>query len=133
MNDLEKLMAEYDNELTFKFRSDMPDCLSGLIVNRKIYINANLPFQQALATLAEEIGHYETSATKNIVNYKEIANSKEEVKARRWSYQKLIPIECLTKFENQTVMNYEVAEELELPVDVIEEAFEMYKVKGELL
>lgn len=134
MNVLEKLMAEYDHELTFVFRNDMPDNLHGLLVDDTIYINAMLHFEESVAVLAEEIGHHKTLAKGNICDYSDYVSRKLEAKGREWGYRKLVSKDKLKKIANSPypVESYEVAEELGLPEDYVEEAIEMYKVKEEL-
>lgn len=132
MNSLEKLMAEFDNYLTFVFDDDMPDGLQGLIVENTIYINKNLPFERVLSTLAEEIGHYQTGISTDITDFTKHFNKKEEIKARKWSYKKILPYRKLEKFikNKHAVEKYEIAEEFELPEDVVEEVIDMYKTEG---
>lgn len=134
MNALERLMAEYDNQLTFEFKNDMPDRLTGLLAGNTVYINANVPFNRAVASLAEEIGHHETLPDKDVTDYAEMANRKYENIARNWSYRKLIPFTTLKKYleDRELVHRYEIAEELDLPEDIIEEAIDMYRKKGYL-
>lgn len=131
---MERLIAEFENELTFKFDKNMPDSLAGLIVDKTIFINAKLPFSEATACLAEEIGHYKTSSDSDITDYSKISNMKEEIKARKWSYRKLVPLEEINKFKNsaEPVFKYDLANELDLPEDVVEEAVEMYRKEGRL-
>lgn len=134
MTPLEKLMAEYDNELTFVFKDDMPDGLAGLHVDGVIFINENMSFEKALATLAEEIGHYKTSINSDITDYSKKINIKQENLARRWSYNKLIPLHQLKSFiaEKEVVYKHDIAEEFGIPHDVAEEVIYMYKIKGEI-
>ncbi|EKU93391.1 Domain of uncharacterised function (DUF955) [Alloiococcus otitis] len=132
MDRLEKLIDEYHDELSFEFRSDMPDSLSGLIVDNNVFINSNIDRDQAYIVLAEEIGHYETSSPKDITNYK--LHRKEEIQARRWSYKKVVPVHYLKKYSEakDKVYLYQIAEELDLPEDVIEKSIEVYKLEGKL-
>ena len=78
----------------------------------------------------EEIGHYETSTYKDITDYS--MNGKEETVARRWSYGKLIPVDKFARYQDSedAVLLYEIAEDLELPENIVESAIYMYKVKG---
>ncbi|MGH2065288.1 hypothetical protein ACRCJ1_02695 [Aerococcus sp. L_4] len=52
--------------------------------------------------------------------------------ARRWSYGELIPVDHIARYQDseEAVLLYEIAEDLELPVNVVESAIYMYKVKG---
>lgn len=132
MDPLEKLMAEYDNDLTFVFKKDMPGNLHGLLVDRRIYINANLPFQESVQVLAEEIGHHETLGAGDISDYKN--NPKLEAQGRRWGYKKLIPKDKLIDLvkHRERLSVYEIAEEFDVSNSYVEEAVNMYRLKGEI-
>lgn len=132
MNSMERLMAEFDNRLTFIFDDNMPNGLHGLIVNDTVYLNSNLPFNRVVATLAEEIGHYKTGIPTDVTDLSIRFNHKEEIKARRWSYKKILPYRNLEKFikNKHCVESYEIAEEFEIPEDIVEEVVEMYKTQG---
>lgn len=133
MNDYEKLLAEFENELTFKFRNDMPDGLPAIIINKTIYINARLPYHEAITYLSEEIGHHKTLPNGiDITDTSNLTNLKLEVKGREWGYRKLVPKEKLLDFikRREMVLEYELAEEFDLPPEYINEVVNMYKIKG---
>ena len=135
MNNFEKLLAEYDKELLFKFRKDMPNGLPALLVDKTIYINPEVEFNKAIEYVAEEIGHHNTLADGvDISDYKDLNKYKLEKKGRECGYKKLVPKEKLIDFISvkEQVMPYEIAEEFGLTDDYIAEAVNMYKVKGEL-
>ena len=105
--------------------------LKGLIIENTIYLNQYLNDRERYVTLAEELGHWETTSNKNITDYK--LNSKEELIAREWSFKKIVPVEELKKYEaKDTITDYEVAEDLDLPLNIVREACNMYKRKGAL-
>lgn len=123
-------MNEYDN-IRYIVSSDLPMKLAGIIIQNTIYLNAAESAQRLYATLAEELGHWETSCNKDITNYKE--NGKDELRAREWGYQKIIPLNEFMQFKDgDAITDYYISDELDLPVDVVQEAFEMYKRKGDL-
>lgn len=134
MDRIEKLISEFEDKLHFVFRKDMPDNLGGLIINNTIYLNDNLSKDQAYAILAEEIGHYQTSSDKDISDYMTMQNRKEEVKARKWGYKRLISSDDLVKYKKSQdpIYSYEIAEELHLPQAFVEETITMYKKEGKL-
>lgn len=133
MNALERLIAEYEDDLTFEFSDKLPNGLPGYIINTHITINKRLSYQKSKAILAEEIGHYKTSSG-DIMNYSDYKSMKQEIKARRWGYKKLVPIESLKQYiRNKDQVNcYEVAEEFDLPCKVIKEALNIYKLEGKI-
>lgn len=130
MNELEKFIAKYDDKFYFHFDEEMPDELSGMIIGRDIYINKRKSLTTQLSTVAEEVGHYKTSLNKDITNYHKYG--KEESMARRWSYGQLIPVDDIARYQDSedAVFLYEIADDLNLPDQIVESAIYMYKVKG---
>lgn len=130
MNRIERLMNEYGN-MNYAFRSDMPEGLSGLIVQTTIYLRPYETEARVYTTLAEELGHYETSSNKDVTNYDKYR--KEELRAREWGYKKIIPTSDFERFKSgEQVHDYYVSDELDLPIDVVRGAYDMYKRKGVL-
>lgn len=130
MDRIEKLMDEYPN-IKYVLTKKMPQSLAGIVVQNTIYLNTNQSAQKLYVTLSEELGHWNTSSNQDITDYKK--HSKEEIKAREWGYQKVIPLSDFIKFRNEeVVMDYYISDELDLPIGVVREAFEMYQRKGVL-
>ncbi|MGX7108320.1 ImmA/IrrE family metallo-endopeptidase [Facklamia miroungae] len=133
MNAFEKLLAEFDNELTFVFDKNIPDKLPGLICDHTVYLNNILPFDKAICVLSEEIGHYKTLPKGiDITDQSILFNRKLERKGREWGHRKLVPKEKLLEFiaKKDAVMRYELAEEFGVDEQFIEEAIDNYKRKG---
>lgn len=133
MNSIEKLISEYDDELSFIFVDYMPKGLSGLIIDKVVYIDDKLPDNRKKAVVAEEIGHHKT-AVGNIVDYNDHHKMKAEKMGRKWSYKKLVPKQDLLKFihNKEQVFDYEIAENFEVPDEIVKEVIEMYRVEGEI-
>lgn len=130
MDRIEQLMNEYPN-IRYILTKSMPKSLAGIVIQDTIYLNSNQTARKLYVTLAEELGHWETSSNKDITNYKD--NIKEELRAREWSYNKVIPLSDFLKFKNEeAVMDYYISDELDLPLLIVREAFEMYQRKGVL-
>ncbi|MGH2074329.1 ImmA/IrrE family metallo-endopeptidase [Aerococcus urinaeequi] len=132
MNELEKFIAKYDDKFYFHFDEEMSDELSGMIIGRDIYVNKHKPLKIQLSTIAEEVGHYFTSSHKNITNYDK--HAKDEEMVRRWSYGQLIPVDHIARYQDSedAVLVYEIAEDLELPENIVESAIYIYKVQGKI-
>lgn len=130
MNRIEQLISEYGS-LNFHFKEDMPEGLSGLISDNNVYVNIALPFDRIYSTLAEEIGHYET-APGDIIDQSHPFNRKFESLGRKWGYKKLIPYEKLQTFieSREVIHSYELAEEFEVPDDIVDEVINMYRIEG---
>lgn len=123
-------MDEYPN-MKYVMCSRMPKSLAGIILQNTIYLNSNCSARRLYATLAEELGHWETSPNCDITNYK--MNGKDELRAREWGFRKVIPLKGFLEFQNgEAIADYYISDELDLPLDVVRDAFEMYKRKGVL-
>ena len=67
--------------------------LKGLYADNVIAINHRIPTTtEQTCVLAEELGHYHTTAG-NILDQSSINNRKQEHRARRWAVQRLIKVE----------------------------------------
>src|SRR5574344_3089451 len=133
MNDYELLLSEFEKELTFKYDNNMPDGLPAIIIGKIVHINPNVPYKEAITYLAEEIGHHKTLADGiDITDQSVLFNNKLELKGREWGYRKLVPKEKLLEFiaKRDSDMEYELAEEFDLPLEFINKAVEHYRVKG---
>ncbi|MCL8206451.1 ImmA/IrrE family metallo-endopeptidase [Ligilactobacillus agilis] len=76
------------SQLTY-LHIEMPQKLAGFIHNNTIFINKDNSYRKQLETIAEEIGHYETSAGDIVDTENKLEQAKQERKARDWGYQKI--------------------------------------------
>lgn len=67
------------------------DKLNTIALNYKNIKNTN----QEKCILSEELGHYYMNATYNYANVDKITYTKQEYRAKKWSYYILIPFEKL--------------------------------------
>lgn len=88
MTKYEELMARYDN----LHIEERPMKNYGLYADGCIWINRDMPEYRRYCTLAEEIGHHKTSVG-NILDQTESNNRKQELIARKWAYEEILPIE----------------------------------------
>ena len=124
MTQHEQLRAEYD-DLYIEERTMIND---GLYADGCVWINKDMPTSKKLAVLAEEIGHYETSSG-NILDQNNTSNRKQELAARKWAYEKVLPlsaIETAAKSGCQEV--WEIAEYLDIDEDFAREALKYYGI-----
>lgn len=120
----EQLMAEYD-DLYIEERSMIND---GLYADGCVWINKDMPTSKKLAVLAEEIGHYETSSG-NILDQNNTSNRKQELAARKWAYEKLVPIENIQfAFADGHTEIWAMAEYLDLDEEFLREALIHYGI-----
>lgn len=102
----------------------------GRILDRRIAIRKDIPTQtEKLCVLAEELGHHYTS-TGNILNQNNVANRKQEFRARVYGYNLLIGLRGIIQAYEAGCRNlYEMAEYLEVTEEYLKEALECYRKK----
>lgn len=103
--------------------------VNGLYCDRVIGIRQSLTTTEKACVLAEELGHYHTSAG-DILNQKPLVNRKVEKRARRWGYEKLVPLDKLIEAYNAKVQSrYELIEFLDVAEEFLLEAIKHYQQK----
>ena len=82
--------------------------------------------------LAEELGHYFTGVYStppfSTEYYYKLLRSKNEFKARKWMISNLIPFSSLKRFLGANYSKYDIAEELDVDVSLVEDAFYIYNI-----
>lgn len=106
----------------------LPGRLKGLYADNTIAINTHLQTTvERTCILAEELGHYYTTAG-NILDQSKLINRKQEHKARRWAVRKLIKIEDFIRaFEDGIQNRTELAEFLEVTESFIALALKHFR------
>ncbi|MED1800686.1 ImmA/IrrE family metallo-endopeptidase [Brevibacillus porteri] len=101
--------------------------INGLYGDNVIGINKFIPTStEKVCILAEELGHYFTSSG-DILDQSEIANRKQEKRARSWGYEKLIPLNRFVQAHKHGIRNrYELADHLGVTEDFLESAINRY-------
>lgn len=123
MTKYEELMAEYDGELIIEER---PIKNAGLYADGVTWIREDMTIAQKYCVLAEEIGHHETSVG-NILDQTDLDNVKQELKARRWAYERILPLELiLSSLEDGIYTIWDMAEHLEVDEKFLREALTHY-------
>lgn len=102
----------------------------GLYSDNVIWINKSLPsIIEKCCVLAEEVGHHLTSIG-NILDQTSIINRKQELKARSWAYEKLVPLKKIIQAHKCNISNrYELADFLNVTEEFLEAALNWYKSK----
>ncbi|MFD2117261.1 ImmA/IrrE family metallo-endopeptidase [Paenibacillus yanchengensis] len=102
----------------------------GLYADKTIWINKGIETEvEKSCVLAEELGHYYTSQG-HILDQQDIRNRKQELKARHWAYEKLIP---LSQLVNAAVLGnvgrHLIAEWLNVTESFLQQSIEYYQRK----
>jgi len=113
--------------IEFKFKSEK---IKGLYVDNVIAINPILSTSvEKACILAEELGHYYTS-TGDILDQNDICNRKQEHLARKWSYEKMVPLKKLISASFEGCRNiFELSEYLGVTEEFLKSTLKYYEQK----
>lgn len=102
----------------------------GLIKGNRIAIRKDIPTQaEKSCVLAEELGHYFTSAG-NILDQTDIVNRKQEYRARLYGYNLQIGLRGIISAHTAGCRNlYEMADYLDITEEYLKEALNCYQSK----
>lgn len=101
--------------------------IKGLYSDNVIWINKSIiSITEKKCVLGEELGHHYTSSG-DILEQNNIVNRKQELRARRWAYNKLIPLEMFIRAHQSNIANtYELADFLNVTEDFLNDAVQWY-------
>lgn len=126
----EKLLREAEQQGVDIYEVPMPKNIRGLYGDNVIWVNKKIESQTEKAcVLAEEIGHYHTSAG-HILDQSCILNRKQEKRARSWAYEKLVPLSKIVQAYLAGVENcHQLAQYLEVTDSFLIDALKRYQEK----
>lgn len=125
----ETLLKEAEQLRIEVYERKMSKRMKGLYNNKVIWINSTLSLNEKICVLAEELGHYYTSAG-NILNQNKLENRKQEQLARDWAYKRVVPLYRFIEAIEEGVRNiYEFANFAGVTEEFLYEAIEFYKRK----
>ena len=115
----------------------LPDNVKGLYYSDSetepvITLNPSIDTQSELCcVIAEELGHYHTSCGNLLSGDTDrIVVLQQESRARRWAYEKLIPLEKFIEAYNIGIRNsYELSQFLDVTEEFLEECICNYKAR----
>lgn len=123
MTKYEELLAEYDREVDVEERKMVND---GLYCDGCVWIRKDMNSSRKACILAEEIGHHYTSAG-DITDQKDVGNRKQERKARKWAFEKLLPLHLIiTAIQNGHSEPWDMAEYLDVDEEFLCQALKYY-------
>lgn len=126
----EKLLQEALHHGVDVYEKPMVPTVKGLYGDNVIWVNKHIPTSvEKTCVLAEELGHHLTTVG-NILDQTIVANRKQELRARRWAYEKLVPLASLIDAFKAGVTNqYELAEFLGVTESFLVQALKYYQSK----
>jgi hypothetical protein len=129
MNKTEELIEEAEAHgaevIDWRFQTDR---IKGLYCDGVIAMSKDIDTSaEKTCILAEELGHHLT-ASGDILDQNVTANRKQELRGRIWAYNRLIGLTGIIKAYRSGCRNrYEMAELLEVPEDVLQDAIDYYQ------
>lgn len=126
MTTYEKLLSEaYENGITVKEKPLQSS--DGRIYNNRIAIRKSIETTATKScVLAEELGHYYTSVG-DIIEQDNLNNRKQENIARKWAYEKIVPIEYIHfAISDGHKEIWDMAEYLDVDEEFLKEALKYY-------
>lgn len=105
--------------------------LKALYTDGVITFNKSIDFTLAekVCTLVEEIGHDEKSVG-DILDQSDISKRKQELRARQWGYERLIPLSAIVQAYYARVSGrHEISEFLEVTEEFLQSTIDRYTEK----
>lgn len=126
----DELLMEAEQHGVDIYEKPLSARIKGLYADNVIWINRHIPsFTEKTCILAEELGHYHTTAG-NILDQKNIINRKQEKRARAWAYERLVSLEKIVQAHHARVANrYELAEFLGVTEEFLQVTINRYRIK----
>ena len=123
MNKYEKLTAEFEDEVIIEER---PIKNIGLYSGGIVWLRDDMATASKYCILAEEIGHHFTTSG-NILDQTPLDNQRQELRARKWAYEKIIPLEAvLSAIADGFRETWEIADYLEVEENFLKDALKHY-------
>ena len=130
MDKYEKLISETPSDVNVDENYHFKGKLSGLYIDGNIALSDKLrKSKEKACILAEELGHHYTTVG-DITDQTKAENRKQERQARLYAYNKLIGLRGLIQaFEKRCLCRTEMAQELEVTEEFLQEAIDCYTAK----
>lgn len=130
----EKLLCDAEIEGVEVYEQPLRGNLKGLYQDRIIWIDKGIEdCIEKACILAEELGHHHTTIG-DILNQRDIRNRKQELRARQWAYEKLVPLSMIVQAHQAKVKGrYEIADYLGVTEDFLQSSIDRYKDKFGIL
>ncbi len=126
----EQLIIEASLNEVEVYEKYMSSRLKGLYSDNIVWINKHMSTRTEKAcVLAEELGHYHTTVG-DILDQSHTEHRKQELRARRWAYERLIPFSKIIQAHRLHISNrYELADFLGVTEEFLQAALDWYKSK----
>jgi len=123
----ERLLVEAAKHGIDVYEQPLQRRTKGLYSDGIIWINSSMLQVEKCCILAEEIGHHHTSVG-CIIDQSDVRNRKQELRARQWSYFRLIPLTRIVEAHQARVKGrYELAEYFGVTEQFLQDAIDRYR------
>lgn len=124
----EELLTQADNNgLIVKEKYLLAN--TGRIKGNRIAIHQDMTQVEKSCTLAEELGHYYTTAG-DIIEQTDTGNRKQELRARLWAYNAKIGLQGIIRaYKARRTEPEEMADFLDVTPEFLQDALECYRAK----
>lgn len=112
----------------------LPEWLKGIYiesgVGEMILLNKNLETdRERKCILVEEVGHLKKTVG-DITDQTKLENQQQELRARQWGYERLIPLSAIVQAYHARVKGrYEIAEHLDVTEEFLQASIDRYRSK----
>lgn len=129
MNEYELLLDKISNEIPVIELPLTSFGFEGNYFNGTIYIDSSLSQIKKREILSEEYGHFKTSVGM-IVDYDNPHNRKQELEARAYSIEMIVPLDDLIDCHNYGLTTvYDCADHLDISVELLQDSIKYYSSK----
>ena len=129
MNKYELLLDKISQELPVIELPLSPLGFEGSYFDGMIFIDSSLTQNKKREILSEEYAHFKTSVG-NIINYEEVENRKQELKARRYAIEMVITLDDLINCRDYGCTTiYECADFLSVSHELLHDTLSHYQKK----
>ena len=124
MTKYEELIAAHENLII----EERPMQNDGLYADGCVWLKKDMTSARKACVLAEELGHYYTTVG-NILDQSDTNNRKQERTARKWAYEKIVPLENIqfAAADGHTEL-WDMAEYLDIDEEFLRDALIHYGI-----
>lgn len=120
---------EAHNHGIYVFEKKMPPRIKGLYADKVIFINKDQSKIAKACAIAEEIAHHHLTVG-DILDQTDIRDRKQELRARQWAYQCMLPLDRIVQAHHARVSGrYDLAEYLGVTEEFLQAAIDRFTEK----
>jgi len=127
--DYESLLKVAEQSGIYAYEKVLPPNIKGLYADNIICINRKQSVVSKACAVIEEIGHHHLTVG-DILDQSDVRNRKQELRARQWAYQCMIPLDRIVKAHYARISGrYDLAEYLGVTEAFLQAAIDRFTEK----